>query len=182
MAETGSLFLNNILTNNIVFISLWGIVLLILEADNLRKSYIKGMKISAGLLISMLLGWIFSAWFGGQLHVDLLLFWLSSFMGIFFLYQTGVLHGDWQNMPRIVVALAPFTGIQWSAFEQGVAYFERIYVIGGVVVGFYLAFVLTAAVREQLKISELPQFLRKEPLLLITMGFFALALLGFGFI
>lgn len=183
MNEIAALFLDSILAENVVFVSLWGILLLFLETEGLRKSLTKGLKITSALMISLFLGWLLSSVVGEQLQFILLVCWISSLVGILFLSRLDLLQGTWLNMPRFILALAPFTGIQWLVLEQATtAYFDTIYLILGTGAGFYLAFILTAAVREQLKISELPENLKREPLLMITMGFFALALLGFGFL
>lgn len=181
MSEIGVMFLNNIFAKNIVFISFLGIVLLFVEARGLRKSFKKGLKFSLALLISLLLGWIVSGWFGSTEVVSLVIFWLSSLVSIYILCLWGELKGEWLGIPRLIIALAPFFGSQWLVREQGVAYFDRIYPILGITTGFYLAFVLTAAVREQIKISEIPDFLKEKPLLLVSLSVFALALIGFAF-
>jgi len=177
-----TVFLNSIFAENIVFISFLGILLLYKEARGLRTSFKKGLKFSAALLISILLGWVLAGWLPENDFLLLWVFWLTGIIGIFVLYSWNELRGSWLNLPRIIIALPLFTGSQWIIQHQNVEYFERIYPILGTVIGFYLAFVLTAGVREQIKISEIPGYLKEKPLLLIAISFFALALIGFNFL
>ena len=182
MSDMANLFLNSVFSENLVFITFFGTLLLFIEAKGARKSFTKSLKFTAIFFGVILVGWAVRGWLNGSENVILFVFFFTSLMGAFSLRSWGELNGDWMGIPRFIVVLAPFMGIQWLLYEQGIAYFDTIYAILGSVVGFYVAFVLIAAVREQLKISEIPDFLNRQAILLITMAFFAVALIGFAFI
>ncbi len=77
MNEIGAVFWNNVLRNNMVFILSFGLLLVIVETPKLSQSYLKGLKIIAGLAVSSLIGWIISY----NISVDL----FYIFPGIYFL-------------------------------------------------------------------------------------------------
>ena len=182
MSEIGTRFLNNVLSDNIVFIYFFGILLIFLKGRGLRKSLFTGAKYSSVLLFISILSWIISGWIPGQEFLLLWVFLLSSLIGVFILRKWGELKGEWLGMPEMIIVMAPFVGLQWFVLEQGIEYFARIFALTASVFGFYLAFILVASIREQIQISEMSDIFKKEASLLMIIAFIVLALVGFTFV
>ncbi len=183
MREVAVLFWNNVLSRNLIFIQFLGVLLAVVETEGLRTSLKKGYILAKGILISAVLGWIFMAWIPeGSEYIILWVFLTVSLIIIYFIQKSGYLTETWKGMPEFILILVPMIGLQWTVWEQGVDFADKIYMIAGSVAGFYLAFILIAAVKEQIKLSETSMIFKKLPTLLLAIGFFALAVIGFSFL
>ncbi|MFW6006914.1 MAG: Rnf-Nqr domain containing protein [Bacillota bacterium] len=183
MSEIASIFWNDVFSKNIIFIQFFGILLALVETNSLRTSLKKGIKISTTILVGGILGWIFMGWIpGGYSPILIWIFLITSLFSVFLLQKWGELQGEWKGFPKYILMLVPMIGLQWTVWEQGIDYAHKIYMIAGNVAGFYLAFILIAAIKEQIKLSEAPEVLKSVPTILIAIGFFALAFIGFSFV
>ncbi|MFW5976670.1 MAG: Rnf-Nqr domain containing protein [Bacillota bacterium] len=183
MSEIATIFWNNVFPENIIFVQFLGILLAMIETRSIRSSYKKGVKYAVSIFTSGLLGWIFMAWIPES--YEFILIWLFLIIALFVVYllqKWGELKGEWNGFPKFILILVPMIGLQWNLLEQGMDYVHKIFMIAGNVAGFYLAFMLIATIKEQIKISESPAVLKKVPTILIAIGFFTLAFIGFSFI
>ncbi|MFW5787575.1 MAG: Rnf-Nqr domain containing protein [Halanaerobiales bacterium] len=184
MNEIGVIFWNYVLRNNMVFILSFGLLLVIVETPRLSESYVKGLKITAGMAVTSLTGLFITANISS--HVIFLLpgiYFITSLVGIYVINKSGALRGQWiEGIPRNIMVLVPLLGLQLFMQEQTVLnYLEKFFAVLGSIVGFYLVFIIMAAVKEQLELNETEKIFKSEYILLIVSGFFAAILVGFNF-
>jgi len=183
VSEITAIFWEYVLPENIMLVSFMGVLLAIVEAPGLKKSFKTGFKLSAALFLSGFLGWLITGYLNeGYEFIYLWIFWLTSLFAVYILQKLGELKGEWLGLPKILLVLGPMLGLQWLVWEQGVEYIERLFMITGGVIGFYLAFVLIAAIKEQIKLAETHEIYKKEYTLLIAIGMLTLAVIGFNFV
>ncbi len=184
MNDIGAVFLDNVLRNNMVFILSFGLLLVIVETPKLSQSYLKGLKITAGLAVSSLIGWIFFH----NISADLVyifpgIYFLTSLLGIYVINKLGALKGQWiEGIPRKIMALAPFIGLQLYIQEEAVSEVTGFFSLLGLITGFYLTFVVMSAIKEQLKLNETENIFKSEYVVLLVIGFFAAIMVGFNLI
>lgn len=98
--------------------------------------------------------------------------------GIGLLRVWGELRGEWAGLPKSVLVLAPLAALQLRVAElPGMA--EAMAVAGGAALGFAWAFIALGAIREAVRIAECDPVFKTLPVMLFSMGMFALALYGF---
>ena len=177
------LFWNSLISNNIVFISFIGVLLIVIETPKLKDSYLDGLKITAGLSMSIILAWIISYYIPSAYNHFLPgVYFINSLLGIYIIRNLGLLKGEWiEGLPRAILALAPLIGIQLLFQEQSSDYNLDFFKILGSLSGFYLAFVLIAAIKEQLKLKEIKDIFKSEYMVLIVLALFAAIVYGFSF-
>lgn len=184
MNEIGAVFWNFVLRDNMVFILSFGLLLVIVETPRLSKAYVKGLKITAGIAVSSLTGLYITANISPELvFIFPGIYFITSLLGIYVINKSGVLRGQWiEGIPRNIMVLVPLIGIQLFIKEQAVLNgFEKFFAVLGLIVGFYLVFIIMAAVKEQLELNETGNIFKSEYILLIVSGFFAAILVGFNF-
>ena len=183
MNEIILLFWNSLLSNNIVFVSFIGVLLIIVETPNLKDSYLDGLKIIAGLTLSIIFAWILSSYIPPVYNHFLPgIYFLNSLLGIYMIRSLGLLKGEWiEGLPKAVLALAPLIGIQLLFQGQFNQYSLDFFKIIGSLFGFYLTFIMIAAIKEQLILNETKDLLKSEYILLIVLAFFAAVVVGFNF-
>ena len=70
-------------------------------------------------------------------------------------------------------------GVTLLNIEKGFNFYESIWYAFSAAIGFTVAIVLFAGVRERLETADIPKALRGFPIALITAGLIAMAFLGF---
>jgi len=182
MNEIGRLFLNYVFGENIVFVLFIGLLLVIVETPKLKESYLTGLKITTGLAVSVLAGWLLAVYIPSDFSFIMPgVYFLTSLLGIYIVKKLDELKGEWiEGLPRMILALSPFMGLQlFIGYNGQINSITNIYIIIGCVIGFYLAFILTAAVKEQLKMNEAELIFKNEYTLLIIFGFLAAIVTAF---
>ncbi len=183
MREIAAVFWEYVFPENILLVYFFGVLLAIVETPGLKRSFKKGFKLSCGLLISALSGWIITGYISGeQDFIALLIFLLTSLFAIYLLQKMGELEGEWLGLPKMVLVFVPMIGLQWLAREQGINITDSFFMIAGSVTGFYMSFILIAAIKEQIRLAEAKKIFKNEYTLLLAIGFLALAVIGFSFI
>lgn len=178
-----SQFLKYVLLENLVFVSFLGTLLVLSESERgPRTAAVSGAKFVACLVPASFLGWAFSVALPAELSfVAFFLFLVVGLAAVQVLRNWGELEGSWLGLPREIIALPLFVGSQVWLQMKGLEFAGAVIAAAGAGAAFYLAFVMIAAVREQLELAETPAGLQKLGVVVVSMGVVAMALLGFKF-
>lgn len=183
MFEMSRLFWEKVLLENIVFIYFFGALLVLVEAQGVKKSLVKGVKFSLSIALASLIGWMMQFFLFTNYNAYFLwVFLLASLFAVWVLRKWGELKDEWMGMPGFMLVLGPMMGLQILVFERATNGWIALILILGAGLGFYLAFILVASMGEQIKLSESSSPFKGHPPLLLAMGIIALALLGFRFL
>ncbi len=179
MSPIARLFLEQIFSQNVVLGGLLGALVVLIEARGSKRSVLEGAKISAVLAGVILLGWSL----GEMLPVEAQLirpwgFLLVAFAGGAVLRAWGAVASDWLGLPRIVLVLPLFVGIQLLLVEMGVEFAEIVARTLGAALGFYLVYVLCGGIWEASRLSEARPMYKGAPAVLISLAVLALAIGG----
>ncbi|MFW6270411.1 MAG: hypothetical protein ACOC4G_10050 [Bacillota bacterium] len=183
MNEAGRLFWDYVISENIVLVLHIGLLLIIVETPKLRESFLSGLKITAGLTTSILTGWLLSFYISSGLSFIMPgVYFLTSLSGIYIVKKLDKLKGEWmEGLPRMLLALSPFMGLQlFIEYTVQKNSITNIFIIMGCIIGFYLAYIIIAALKEQLKMNETEPIFKSEYNLLIVIGFLAAVLSSFN--
>jgi len=176
-------FLERILTQNIVIVSLLGVTLVTVEARGISRCVRSGLKYMLVIALSAFFGWAAQAVVPSSLEFLLVwIFLLFALIGIRILSSWGELQGEWMGLPRFVLALGVLVGYPVLLWQESLSFENAILASVGGALAFYLAFVGSAALREQIELSEAHPILKYTPVLLFSFGVLALGFVGFRFL
>lgn len=183
VSEAGILFWNFILKENIVLYYLLGTVFILVHTPSLRNSYKAGLKITTGLLLSGLIGW----WFSSRIPVEYTsllpgVYFLGALLGISICRYFDELRNNIWGIPLTVLALNPFMGLPLAAVNTSHSSLNTLFAVLGGAGGFYLIYIITAAVKEQISLAETEKEFKGLYTLLIILGILTAVFGGFEFI
>ncbi len=175
--------LERVLTKNVVIVSLLGVTLVTVEARGISRCIRSGLKYMLVIALTAFLGWVVQSVLPSGLEFVLAwVFLIFALIGVRILTSWGELQGQWLGLPRFLIALGVLVGYPVLLWQESLAFESAIIASVGGAVAFYLAFVGSAALREQIELSEAHQILKYTPVLLFSLGVLALGLVGFRFL
>ncbi|MBP5240948.1 MAG: electron transport complex subunit RsxA, partial [Bacteroidales bacterium] len=71
-------------------------------------------------------------------------------------------------------------GVAIQVVQKDMTFLESLTYAGGIAIGFTLALVIFAGIREQLALVKIPKAMNGVPIALITAGILAMAFMGFS--
>ena len=71
-------------------------------------------------------------------------------------------------------------GVAIQVVQKDMTFLESLTYAGGIAIGFTLALVIFAGIREQLALVKIPKAMSGIPIALITAGILAMAFMGFS--
>lgn len=183
MNETFGLFLENILPNNMVLIYSLGVLVSFVETERVRPSLIKGVKFAFAVFFAGIFGWIIVDAIGIEFEfLAAWIFFLISLGIIIILQYLGELKGDFYGLPKLFLFLPTLVGFQWLILERDLVFSDMMITVFANAIGFYIAFVLIATLKEQMRISEANDIFKLAPAILIGLGIAAMGVAGFSFL
>lgn len=183
MNKTFGLFLENILPVNMVLIYSLGVLVSFVETDRVRPSLVKGLKFAFAILFAGLFGWIIMDTIGIEFEfIAAWVFFLVSLGIILILQYLGELKGEFYGLPKLFLFLPTLVGFQWLLLERNLVFSDMMVTVFANALGFYIAFVLIATLKEQMRISEASDIFKLAPAILIGLGIAAMGISGFSFL
>lgn len=173
-------FLTYMLTQNLAFMLFFGALLPMVAGLSVHQSFRAGVKHAVVLVFALLAATGLFAILPAQVAPALAL--LLALLSVRVLYAWGELRGDWGGVPMTTLALLPFAGGISVFRREALSGLEAVSAAFGAATGFFLAFVIIAALIEQIRISEAPEAFRRLATLCFALAVFALAFAGFLFI
>lgn len=183
LSELTRLFLKSFLTKNMSLAFFLGILLMMVESRTIKETIFKGLKYLSTIFVVNILGWfIYSLLPIGLDPLHPVIFFLTTILGISVLNSWGELKGYWFGIPKFILALGPLFGSQLLIKQGSYSYGEMMTVNTAYVLGGYLLFVLIAAIKEEITVSDAHPAFKSYFALLAAIGMLALGVIGFQII
>lgn len=177
-------FLDAALLQNPVFMTFVGALAGAVLPHSTKRSFRPALRFAVVLFFTALVGAIAagsaSATSGlGSTAVPFVYFALAC-AAVAVLWRSGELRDEWLGMPTPMLVWTLLIGAQILSTQQpDVAH--MLGAAGGMALGFAGAFILIGGVRESSRLSESNAVFKTNPVVLISMGVFALVCAGFLF-
>jgi len=180
LSETARLFLNSMLSENMSLAYFLGVLFMMVEADSIPITAVKGLKYVSTIFVINVLGW-----FMNNLHsaaydsFNPAIFFLTTIVGIIILKKWIGLEGDWFGLPRFIIALGPLFGSQLLIQSGGYNYAGMMTVNTAYVLGSYVLFVLIASIKEEIIVSDAAPVFKSYSTLIAAVAMLALGVVSF---
>ena len=183
LSELSRLFLNSLLSENVSLAFFLGILFMMVESGTIKQTAIKGLKYVSTIFVINILGWFLQSLMPGGLDpLNPAVFFLTTVMGITVLKYWGELEGKWFGLPRFILALGPLFGSQLLIQRGAYSYAEMMTVNTAYITGIYLLFVLIAAIKEEIIVSDAAPVFKSYSTLLAAIAVLAMGVIGFQII
>jgi Na+-translocating ferredoxin:NAD+ oxidoreductase RnfA subunit len=183
MSEMIFIFLDQLLKNNLVLISFTAVLLIIVETPKLRAAFKAGTIITGAMGFAAISAWIFSYYLNSINFVFPAVYFLNSLISIKIIKSYGLLQGEWiSGLKREIIALAGLLALQFNLIDKITYNYQDLIIITASLAGFYLIFIIVAAIKEQLDLKENKKIFKKEYTLFLVLAFLAALMSGFDFL
>lgn len=179
LSELTRLFLNSLLSENMSIAFFLGILFMMVESGTIKATINRGLKYAAAVFVINVLGWFLHTMLPGALDpLNPAIFFLTTILGIKVLRYWGELQGDWFGLPKFILALGPLFGSQLLIQNNGYSYAEMMTVNLAYIISGYLLFVLIAAIKEEIIVSDAAPVFKSYSTLLAAIAMIALGVIG----
>lgn len=182
------IFISSFLVNNIILIQFLGLCSYIGLTDNLSSSIGMSFAVIFVTISSSILAWMIDHWilipFNLQPALQIVSFILviGSFVGLVQIYLRKAAPQLYKAMGIYLPLIATNCLILGATFINSMSnydFVESIVSALGIALGYALAMVMLAGIRERLRNSEVPDFFKGKAIAFMISGILALAFLGF---
>ncbi len=182
------IFISSFLVNNIILIQFLGLCSYIGLTDNLLSSIGMSFAVIFVTISSSILAWMIDHWilirFNLQPALQIVSFILviGSFVGLVQIYLRKASPQLYKAMGIYLPLIATNCLILGATFINSMSnydFVESIVSALGIALGYALAMVMLAGIRERLRNSEVPDFFKGKAIAFMISGILALAFLGF---
>jgi len=182
------IFVSSFLVNNIILIQFLGLCSYIGLTDNFSSSIGMSFAVIFVTVSSSILAWIIDRWilipFNLQPALQIVSFILviGSFVGLVQIYLRKASPNLYKAMGIYLPLIATNCIILGATFINSMSNYDFVESIVsgiGIALGYALAMVMLAGIRERLRNSEVPDFFKGKAIAFMISGILALAFLGF---
>ena len=179
LSELSRLFLNSLLTENMSLAFFLGVLFMMVESGTIKTTAVKGLKYMSTVFVINILGWFLHHFLPAGLDpLNPAIFFLTTVLGITVLKYWGELKGQWFGLPKFILALGPLFGSQLLIQKGSYSYAEMMTVNTAYIMGGYLLFVLIAAIKEEIIVSDADPVFKSYSTLLAAIAMLALGVIG----
>lgn len=176
-----------ILVENFVLVKFYGICPFLGVSKKVNTAFGMGMAVTFVMVIASLLTHIVYHNILVPLNVEylqtlsfiLLIASLVQFVEMFVAKAAPSLYNALGIYLPLITTNCAVLGVTLLNIEKDLGLIESVWFSFSAAIGFTLAIVLFAGVRERLETSDIPEFLKGFPIALITAGLIAISFLGF---
>ncbi|HHU61807.1 MAG: Rnf-Nqr domain containing protein [Bacillota bacterium] len=177
MTNGWDFFAQTIITGNLVLVQGLGIYALIKYTDNVKTAAKNGLTTLVAMGIGGLLVWMFENLMFVSLGVKTGLYLIIGVVAAFSAPRIlGMRISFQENMYQ-----SALVGSLLLLGTEGVVAANNLSLPLGAGLGYLLTLVVMATLRKRLELAPIPKALKGAPIILITAGLLAIALLGFRF-
>jgi electron transport complex protein RnfA len=188
MAEYFTLFIGTVLINNFVLTKFLGLCIFFGVSKSLSASLGMGMAVTSVITLSSLLAWLMYNFILLPLGLPFLttivfVILIASFVQLLELIikkQAPALYNMWGIYLMLIATNCIVLSVPLISTESHYAFLESIVFSIGAGLGFALALVLMASLREKLDYADVPKYLQGLGIAFILAGLLSLAFLGFS--
>lgn len=188
MMEYIAIIITAIFVNNIVFAQFLGICPFLGVSSKLQNAVGMGIAVTLVMVVSTLVTSLLQSYVLEPLQIEymqtiLFILVIAAIVQMLEIVMKKV-------SPGLYVALGVFLplittncavlGVAIMVTQKGMTLTESVVYAFATAVGFLLAIVIFAGIREQLELAEVPRPMRGIPIALVTAGILAMAFMGFA--
>jgi electron transport complex protein RnfA len=181
------LFVSAVVVNNFVLTRFLGLCIFFGVSNNLNASIGMGMAVTSVMTMSSMLAWCVYNFILAPLHLTFLttlvfVLLIASFVQLLEMIikkQAPALYNMWGIYLLLIATNCVVLGVPLLNAESGYPFIKSIVYAFGSGVGFALALILMASLREKLRYADVPKPLEGLGIAFILAGMLALAFLGF---
>lgn len=186
--ELASIFISAILINNFVFYYFLGICPFLGVSKKIDSALSMGLAVTFVMTITAVVSWAINHWILIPLKLDYLqivsfILIIASLVQLVEMFIRKISPPLYQSLgiflPLITTNCAIFF-LALMAALRNYGFMESVIFGVGSGLGFTLAIVLMAGIREQLELADIPEALKGAGIALIIAGIMALAFMGFS--
>lgn len=188
MKEYLTLFIGSLLVNNFVLTRFLGLCIFFGVSKSLDASIGMGMAVTSVITLSSMLAWIIYHFVLLQFHLTFLttivfVVLIASFVQLLELIikkQAPTLYGMWGIYLLLIATNCIVLSVPLLSVESNYSFLKSIVFAIGSGMGFALALILMASLREKLVNADVPKPLEGTGIAFILAGMLSLAFLGFS--
>ncbi|MCD6107343.1 MAG: RnfABCDGE type electron transport complex subunit A [Caldisericaceae bacterium] len=188
LANLGKIFVASAFVNNIVLLQFLGLCSYIGLTDNMHASIGMGYAVTFVTVLAAAVTWIIDRWILIPFHLQPFLQIVSfilvigSLVGLVEIYIRKMSPHLYKAMGIYLPLIATnclILGVTFINSLQGFDFVESIVEAVGAAIGYFMAMLILAGIRERLRNSELPDFFKGKAIAYMVSGIVALAFMGF---
>lgn len=188
MAEYFTLFISAVIVNNFVLTRFLGLCIFFGVSKDLDASVGMGMAVTSVMTLSSMLAWAVYHFVLVPFHITFLttlifVLLIASFVQLLEMVikkYVPTLYGMWGIYLLLIATNCVVLGVPLINAESNFPFVKSVVYAIGSGMGFALAIVLMASLREKLKLADVPKSLEGSGIAFILAGMLALAFLGFS--
>lgn len=188
MREYLTLFISAVVVNNFVLTRFLGLCIFFGVSKNLNASIGMGMAVTSVITLSSILDWVvyhfillpFNLTFLTTLIFVLLIASFVQLLEMLIKKHAPNLYGMWGIYLLLIATNCVVLGVPLLNVESNYSFTKSVVHAFGSGVGFALAIILMASLREKLRLADVPKPLEGLGIAFILAGFLALSFLGFS--
>ena len=185
--ELITIFISAVLINNFVLHYFLGICPFLGVSRRIDSAFSMGLAVTFVMTITAIVSWIINHWILIPYHLDylqivsfiLVIASLVQLVEMFIRKTSPPLYQALGIYLPLITTNCAILGLALLAALKNYGFIETIIFGLGSGIGFTLAIVLMAGIREQLDMADVPEILKGPGIALITAGIMALGFLGF---
>lgn len=156
-----------------------GILFMMVESGTIKATINRGSKYVTTVFVINVLGWFLHSLLPETFDpLNPAIFFLTTILGIKVLKYWGELKGERFGLPKFILALGPLFGSQLLIQHNNYSYAEMMTANIAYVIGSYLLFVLIAAIKEEIIVSDAAPVFKSYSTLLAAISMIALGIIG----
>ena len=188
LVDLAKIFVSSSIINNIILIQFLGLCSYIGLTDNMSSSIGMSFAVIFVTVCSAILAWIIDHWIlipfhlQSALQITAFVLVIGSFVGLVEMYLKKASPNLYKAMGIYLPLIATNCIIMGVAFINSLNNYDFVQSVVeaiGISLGYTLAMIMLAGIRERLRNSDVPQFFKGKALAFMISGILALAFLGF---
>lgn len=188
MAHYLTLLVSAVIVNNFVLTRFLGLCIFFGVSKSLNASIGMGMAVTSVMTLSSMLAWVVYHFVLAPLHLTFLttavfVLLIASFVQLLEMIikkHAPTLYSMWGIYLLLIATNCVVLGVPLLNVESNLSFLESTVSAVGAGLGFALAIILMASLREKLRLADVPKPLEGLGIAFILAGMLALAFLGFS--
>ena len=177
-----------IFVNNIVLAQFLGICPFLGVSKDVKSSLGMGGAVLFVMLIATMVTWLINEYLLVEFHLEylrtiayiLVIAALVQMVEIVLKKSAPALYQTLGIFLPLITTNCAVLGVALFVVQKNANFLESLTYAGGIAIGFTLALVIFAGIREQLALVKIPKAMNGIPIALITAGILAMAFMGFS--
>ena len=188
MMEYIAIIITAIFVNNIVFAQFLGICPFLGVSSKLQNAVGMGIAVTLVMVVSTLVTSLLQSYVLEPLQIEymqtiLFILVIAAIVQMLEIVMKKVSPGLYVALGvflQLITTNCAVLGVAIMVTQKGMTLTESVVYAFATAVGFLLAIVIFAGIREQLELAEVPRPMRGIPIALVTAGILAMAFMGFA--